>query len=302
MNDFDTKKVLILGATGMLGHTLFAHLAERDNFDVYAAARSTAVLRDAFPQNLFERLKEGIEANNPDSIVRVVEDVKPDVVINCVGIIKQTAAAKDPMASISINSLFPHRLAHISNAAGARMIHISTDCVFDGVKGDYKEEDESNATDLYGRTKFLGEVYYPWCVTLRTSIIGHELKGGYGLVEWFLAQEGKVHGYRGAIYTGFPTVEIARIIAEYVIPNDDLRGLYQVSSDPISKYDLLKLVAEKYGKQIKIEAYEDFKLDRTLDSTRFRRTAGYTPPSWPELVDEMQRDFISASYYNKSKL
>ena len=287
-------KVLISGVTGMLGHTLFTRLSERDGLEIFATARSMEGLSRWFDQELLAKIRGNVDANNFDTIVRVIEDLKPDVVINCIGIIKQLPAAKDPITTITINALLPHRIALACKAAGTRMIHISTDCVFDGIKGNYTEKDQVNATDLYGRTKFLGEVDYPHCVTLRTSIIGHELKGKYGLIEWLLAQEGKVKGYTNAIYSGFPTVEIVRIIGEYVIPNPNLKGLYHVSSDPISKYELLQLVADKYKKQIEIEPFDDFRLDRSLDSTLFRSITGYTPPSWPELVDRMYRDFIAS--------
>ena len=277
----------------MLGHKLFTLLSECDNLKVDATVRSLEESR-WFSQELLAKIYENADVDNFDSVIRSIADLKPDVVINCIGIIKQTAAAKDPLTSIAINSLFPHRLAHVCKAAGTRMIHISTDCVFDGAKGNYSENDQSNATDLYGRTKFLGEVYYPHCVTLRTSIIGHELKGKHGLIEWFLAQKGKVRGFPNAIYSGFPTAEIARIISEYVITNPDLKGLYQVSSDPISKYELLRLVTDKYKKQIEIEPFDDLRLDRSLDSTLFQRVTGYSPPSWPELIDNMYQDFIAS--------
>jgi dTDP-4-dehydrorhamnose reductase len=293
----EKNKILILGVTGMLGHALFDRLSGHKYLDVHATARSTEGLSRWFPNDLLERIRGNVDADNFDTIIRVIADLKPNVVINCIGIIKQMAAAQDPIISISINALFPHRLALACKAADARMIHISTDCVFDGAKGDYSENDQSNATDLYGRTKFLGEVYYPHCVTLRTSIIGHELKGKHGLIEWFLAQKGKVRGFTNAIYSGFPTVEIARIISEYVITNADLKGLYHVSSNPISKYDLLKLVSERYKKSIEVEPYHDFRSDRSLDSTLFQRVTGYSPPSWPELIDNMYQDFIGSPYY-----
>jgi dTDP-4-dehydrorhamnose reductase len=291
-----TNKVLVLGAAGMLGHKLFTLLSERGNLDVDATVRSIEEGR-WFSQELLANIHENVDADDFDTITRAIADLKPDVVINCIGIIKQMSAAQDPIISISINALFPHRLALACKAADVRMIHISTDCVFDGAKGNYSENDQSNATDLYGRTKFLGEVYYPHCLTLRTSIIGHELKGKHGLIEWFLAQKGKVRGFTNAIYSGFPTVEIARIISEYVITNADLKGLYHVSSNSISKYDLLKLVSERYKKSIEVEPYHDFRSDRSLDSTLFQRVTGYSPPSWPELIDNMYQDFIGSPYY-----
>ena len=268
------KKILILGVAGMLGHALFTEFSQRDNFAVTATARSAEGLSQWFGPELLSNIRGGVDAHNADSIPRVLDDVKPDVVINCIGIIKQLPEARDPVTSISINSLFPHRLAAACKTVGARLIHFSTDCVFSGRKGMYTEDDEPDAMDLYGRTKLLGEVIYPYCITLRTSIIGHELQGKFGLIEWFLAQEGKVRGYTHAIYSGFPTVEIANIINKYVIPNTALSGLYHVSSAAISKNDLLTLVAEKYKKEITIEPYGEYYQNRALDSGRFRAATG----------------------------
>lgn len=275
----------------MLGHTLLTSLAEKNNYDIHATVRGLGEHSARINPKHIAKIHGSVDADDFNSILRVLGDVKPDIVINCIGIIKQLPIAKDPIVSISLNALFPHRLAEACKTIGARMIHFSTDCVFSGSKGNYTENDPSDADDLYGRTKFLGEVAYPHCVTLRTSIIGHELKGGYGLIDWFLAQDGKIRGFTKAIYTGFPTVEIANIIAQFVIPNKELSGLYQVSSAPISKYDLLRLVAERYGKRIEIEAYDGFHCDRSLDSTRFRKATGYMPPSWPEMIEQMWRDY-----------
>jgi dTDP-4-dehydrorhamnose reductase len=238
-------------------------------------------------QHLLSRIQPGVDAGQFGTVEDALKRMKPDVVINCIGIIKQLPESHDPLVAIAMNALFPHKLAQACKTIGARLIHISTDCVFNGKKGNYSESDFADADDLYGRTKYLGEVAYPQCITLRTSIIGHELKGKYSLIDWFLAQEGTVRGYTRAIYTGFPTVEMARIIAEYVIPRQDLNGLYHVSSEHISKYDLLCLVATQYEKKITIERYEDFHCDRSLDSSRFRTAVSYTPPAWPELVAAM---------------
>ncbi len=278
----------------MLGHTLFMQLSLQKNLDVYATARTSSGLSLWFHPDAVEKIRVGVDADNFDTVIRAFASIQPDVVINCIGLIKQLPMASDPLSAIIINSLLPHQISMICRSAGARMIHISTDCVFDGKKGNYTENDSSTADDLYGRSKFLGEVAYPLhCLTLRTSIIGHELKGKLGLIEWFLAQEGKVRGFTHAIYSGFPTIEFARIITDYILPNPELTGVYHVSSDPISKYDLLKLVAKKYDKEIKIEPYDDSRQNRSLDSSLFRRLTGYMPPSWPELVDKMHQDFIS---------
>lgn len=288
------QKILILGGTGMLGHLLLRYLSVFPEYDVFATARSLPGIRKHFPADLLARFHPGsVDANYFDSFIRALASIQPDIVINCIGIIKQLPLADDPLTAITVNALLPHRISLISRTAGARVIHVSTDCVFNGVKGMYTENDQSNAEDLYGRTKFLGEVRYPHCVTLRTSIIGHELKGRYGLIEWFLAQSQKVRGFRKAIYSGFPTIELARIIRDYVLPKPELSGVYHVASEPISKYDLLKLVAARYNKAIEIDPYDDFVQDRSLDSTVFRSATGYRPPSWDNLVEMMHSDFLA---------
>ena len=285
----------------MLGHMLLRYLSAYSEYDVHATARSFAGVAKQFPKDLLAQFRpDDVDANYFDSVIRALASVQPDIVINCIGLIKQLPLAADPLTAITVNALLPHRISLISRTAGARLIHISTDCVFDGKKGMYTENDQSNAEDLYGRTKYLGEVSYPHCVTLRTSIIGHELKGKYGLIEWFLSQSQKVRGFRKAIYSGLPTIELARIICDYILPNPDLSGVYHVSSEPISKYDLLRLVAERYSKEIEVESSDDFVQDRSLDSSLFRKATGYQPPSWDELVEMMHSDFLAnrSSYHS----
>lgn len=291
-------KVLILGGSGMLGHTLFRSLSEDSSLQVFATVRSSKELSSWLPRDRTNRVYRDVDILQSDRLVKVLIEVKPDLVVNCIGIIKQVPEAQDPLTAITVNSLLPHRIALLCGAVGARMIHISTDCVFDGERGGYTERDFSNATDLYGRTKYLGEVSYPHCVTLRTSIIGHELKGKHGLVEWFLGQEGKVRGFRNVIFSGFPTVELARIIRDYVIPDPEMTGLYHVSSNPISKYELLKLIAVQYGKKIEIEPEDRFQLDRSLDSSKFCARTGYNPPTWTDLVQSMYQDYLQGPYLN----
>ena len=282
----------------MLGHTLFRKLSIDSSLDVSATVRSVKELSDGLSADQMKKLCRNVDIFQIDSLVKVFAEVKPDVVINCIGIIKQLPEAQDPLTTITINALLPHRIALLCAAAGSQMIHISSDCVFDGEMGGYTENVATNATDLYGKTKFLGEVVSPHCITLRTSIIGHELKGSNGLVEWFLSQEKKVKGYRRAVYSGFSTVELSRIISDYVIPNSELSGLYHVSSNPISKYELLKLINDQYGKKIEIEPEESFRSDRSLDSSKFRSLTGYTPPTWTEMVRGMYKDYLQGPYQN----
>lgn len=297
----NSNKILILGASGMLGHTLFSQLFLSDRYDVLATARKADTLAPYFRPEMLRNITSGIDADNFDSIVKVTGDFKPDCIINCIGIIKQLSASTEHIPALSINALFPHRLASLCKAAGARLIHISSDCVFDGIKGNYCEDDVSNASDLYGRTKFLGEPTYPDSVTLRTSIIGHELGTRYGLVEWFLSQTTEVNGFTRATFSGFPTITLADIIINHVLPDTDLHGLYHVSSDPICKYDLLGMIAHEYGIPTRIVPCNDFIANRALDSHRFRQATGYSVPTWEELIRHMHQDFITADHYQERR-
>lgn len=291
------QKILILGATGMLGHVLYKKLSSDIRYEVYGAVRKLAGLKYNFSDTEMQFLIPDIDADNFQSIIIAFQISKPDIVINCIGIIKHLPSAKNHLTAINMNSLFPHKLASLCEVANARLIHISTDCVFDGKKGDYTETDLSNAEDIYGKTKFLGEVDYPHAITLRTSIIGHELQSNIALVDWFLSQEQKVRGYSKAIYTGLTTYEIANVIMNHVIPNKELQGLFQVASDKISKYDLLKVFASTYNKSIEIEEFADFVLDRSLCADKFKAATGYVAPAWPKMISDMYSHYRNWDCY-----
>jgi len=282
-------KILILGGSGMLGHCLWINLSKDHETWVTVRGNGSEIpdIRE-FPR---QYIRPMVDALNFDQIIRAMASIQPDLVINCIGLIKQQGhLARDPLFSISLNAMLPHRISMTCRTAKIRMIHISTDCVFSGKKGNYLESDQSDAEDLYGRTKFLGEVAYPHCITLRSSIIGRELKNHLGLIDWFLAQTGTIHGYKRAIYSGFTTDEFSRIIRDYVIPNSSLSGVYHISSNPISKYDLLQLTKQAYQKEIEILPEEEFFCDRSMDSTRFRQITGYQPPLWNDMIEEMVRN------------
>lgn len=280
-------KVLVLGATGMLGNAVLRLFAQSAGYEVTGSARSTNAFR-LLPNDLSDRVICGVDVENMDSLVSLFTKTRPDVVINCIGLVKQLAEADDPLAAIPINALLPHRLARLCEVAGARLVHMGTDCVFSGAKGMYTETDASDAKDLYGRSKYLGEVNYPHAITLRTSIIGHELDGARSLIGWFLAQTGVVKGYKKAIFSGLPTVEIARVIRDHVIPHPELHGVYHVSAEPMNKFDLLTLVAQTYGKAIEINADDQLVIDRSLDSSRFRQATGFASKPWPDLIRTMR--------------
>jgi dTDP-4-dehydrorhamnose reductase len=271
----------------MLGNTMLRLFADSAEHEAWGSVRSTAVRR-LLPSVLHERVICGVDAENIDGLTQLLAQIRPDVVINCIGVVKQLPEANDPLIAIPINSLLPHRLARLSQVVGSRLVHISTDCVFSGAKGRYREEDSPDAQDLYGRSKYLGEVDYPNAVTLRVSIIGHELASAHGLLGWFLAQSAPVKGFTRAIFSGLPTVEVARVIRDHVLPRREMHGVYHVSAEPISKYELLGLIARIYRSAIDIQPDDTVVIDRSLDSTRFRRQTGYSPLPWPELVRVMQ--------------
>jgi dTDP-4-dehydrorhamnose reductase len=280
-------RILVLGVSGMLGNAMFRMMAQGGHHEVFGSARSASVKR-FFASEMADHIITGVDVENTDALAQLFSHVRPEVVINSIGLVKQLAEADDPLSALPINALLPHRLARLCELVDARLVHISTDCVFSGRKGNYLETDEADAQDLYGRSKLIGEVDYPHAVTLRTSIIGHELNSAHGLIGWFLAQQGNVKGYTRAIFSGLPTFELARVIRDLVLPRAELHGLYHVASHPISKYDLLQMVNHEYGKGLNIEPDDHLKIDRSLNANRFLEATGYIAPNWPDLIAQMR--------------
>jgi dTDP-4-dehydrorhamnose reductase len=280
-------KILILGGSGMLGHQLWRDFHERH--EVWVTLRRSE--QDYHRYNLFRdgRVFADVDAMDFERVELVIRNLRPDAVLNCVGIIKQLKEAGNPIKSIAINSLFPHRLANICGELGSRLLLFSTDCVFSGNRGSYTEADFSDAEDLYGRTKFLGEVNgVANAITLRSSIIGRELASKHSLVDWFLSQNGgNVFGFRRAIYTGFTTIEMSRIVERILTIHRNLSGLWQVASAPINKYELLLLIRENFQIQVDIEPSDELISDRSLIGKRFTDATGYFAPSWPTMVAEL---------------
>jgi len=275
----------------MLGNAVVRVLSENDNLIVYGTVRAESS-KQLFTETIASRIFSGVDIEREESLTRVFSETQPDVVINCVGLIKQLSDFNDPLEVIPINSMLPHRLAKMCRGS-AKLIHISTDCVFDGSKGHYLESDSADARDLYGMSKYIGEVSYPHCVTLRTSIIGHELESKNSLVEWFLSQELSCNGFNKAFFSGFPAVVLAQIIRDVVIPENKLSGIFHVAANPINKYDLLTLIADIYDKSIQIIPDDSVVIDRSLNADKFRRETGYIAPEWPSLIRTMHS-------YNKS--
>jgi len=278
-------KILIFGGSGMLGHQLL--LAYQGKYDVKVTLRNKlsfyAGIKVFNKNNTFP----SIDLNDKQLVEKLLLEVKPDVVINAVGIIKQDNLSKSIISSIEMNALFPHQLAEYCKAINTKMIHLSTDCIFSGKKGFYNEADYPDSEDTYGRTKLLGEVSDSHCITLRTSIIGLELYRKRSLIEWFLSQKGYVKGFNRAIYNGFTTKEMARIIEMVMFNWPNLSGVWHVSSEPISKFYLLSKLAERIYYPNEIVVDETFQCDRSLDGSRFRQATGYIPPSWDKMLGEL---------------
>jgi dTDP-4-dehydrorhamnose reductase len=282
-------RILVLGVSGMLGSTLYKYLSLNSSHDVVGTIRSPDNITK-FPRGLRAGLVSGVDVLSTDSLEALLVQTRPDVVINCVGLIKQHKTVDDPLQVLPVNSLLPHRLAAITALAKARLIHISTDCVFSGKMGSYTETDVSDASDLYGKSKYIGEVYDKGHVlTIRTSIIGHELCSNHSLLDWFLSQRATVKGYRRAIFSGLPTFELARVICDFILPHANLHGLYHVAAEPINKYDLLNLIAEVYSKKIDIIPDDEVQIDRSLRAEKIFHAVGYRAPLWPDLISEMHK-------------
>ena len=280
-------KILVLGVTGMLGHVLYKYFSNKNDVCV------TGIFRDKHKYSFLSHLNLEMafhECNifDENNLIKIIDKVKPDVIINCIGVIKQVKISNNPLKILPINSLFPHKLNAISSQRNIRLIHFSTDCVFDGKKGNYVEEDNANALDLYGVSKKLGEVSGENVLTIRTSIIGHEIKSKNGLLEWFLSQNKEIQGYKNAFFSGLPTVEIAEILDNHILKNKKIKGIMHISGPKISKFELLIKMSELYNKKINIVPNYNVKIDRSLNSTKFKLISNYTAPNWVELINKMK--------------
>jgi dTDP-4-dehydrorhamnose reductase len=283
-------KLLILGGDGMLGHEVFLHL--RAGHEARVTLRQP--LAAYASQGLFDSANAfgSLDVRTPGALERVLTEFRPQAVVNAVGIVKQRPEAEEAITSIEVNSLLPHRLAVACRGLGARVIHLSTDCVFTGERGNYSETDQPDATDIYGRSKLLGELVGEGTLTLRTSMIGLGLYRKTSLIDWFLAQKGRVQGYRHAIFSGLTTRELSRLIGRLIEQHPHASGLYHVSAAPISKLDLLTKLRLRLKLNVEIAPADEPRIDRSLDSTRFRRVFSYQPPSWDEMLDEVAQDIL----------
>lgn len=282
-------RALVLGGAGMLGHRLWRELDGR--MEAHVAVRRPYA--DYARLSWFDerRIIDRVDVTTDADLQRAFSIARPDVVLNAVGVVKQHRDVDDAATTIEVNALLPHRLAARCAVIGARLIHVSTDCVFSGTRGHYAERDVPDATDLYGRSKLLGEVEHDGCLTVRTSMVGREIGSARGLLEWFLSRRGQtVPGFARARFSGLTTLELARVLADIADRHTDLRGVWHVAGDAIAKYDLLSLVNDAFALGTTLERDDSFACDRTLDATRFMNATGYRPPSWTTMIAELAAD------------
>ena len=281
-------RVLILGGGGMLGHQLFQYI-KAAGFDVYATLRRPLDQYRAFKMFSPSNVRAGLDLRDNDQTRRVLDEIRPDAIINATGIVKRRAESTNPIVNIEINSLLPHRMAAWCQDHSAQFIHFSTDCVFSGERGNYTEAELPDAVDIYGRSKLLGEVSGKGCLTMRTSMIGLELENKLGLVEWFLSAGMRVQGFRRAVFSGLTTMELSKVVS-MLLARRSAKGIYHLSAAPIDKYDLLVRLRARLGIVKEIVPIDTPVIDRTLDSSRFRKEFSYNPPEWDQMLDELAND------------
>jgi dTDP-4-dehydrorhamnose reductase len=294
--------IVVLGANGMLGHKMFQVLRAQFSETVGTFRGEPQGMTRSFVKHYPpDAFCIGLDVMKTTDLQSFLNTLQPDYIVNCIGIIKQIPAAKEAIPSIMINSLLPHLLADWVGAWGGRLIHFSTDCVFSGKKGNYREDDLSDAEDLYGRTKYLGEVQRDNALILRTSIIGRELEGFHSLLEWFLTQKGRtVEGFVHAIYTGVTTIYLSQLVVRIINENPGLAGLFHVATDPISKYDLLNKIKQCYRLDVNIEPNYDFRCDRSLHSEAFLERTGWVIPDWDSLLADLAADPTAYSFWRQT--
>lgn len=279
--------ILILGVSGMLGSMLMKTLSHEKDLKVYGTLRDMRLLSKKNQFNV--KCLKLFNSEKLSNLNDLIDTIKPELIINCIGLVKQLMNDNNIEIALNVNSIFPHKLANICKIKKIRLIHVSTDCVFSGSRGNYVESDSPDARDLYGLSKYLGELKYEHTLTVRTSIIGPELNSQKGLLNWFLAQNGIVEGYKNAIFSGLTTLELSKVIKDYLITNKKKYGIYHVASNPISKFDLLNMINNRYNLNLNIKPSYDLKINRSLNSSLFSSDFNYQSTDWEKQIDEMYK-------------
>ncbi len=291
--------VMILGVNGMLGSMLVKRWNESGRFRLFAGVRSQASPRLDGPLVAVCQGLDAAEFGQVDQFMLAdfVRTHGIGVLVNCIGVIKQRPDGQDPVVTTAVNALFPHQVAQICSKVGAKLIHVSTDCVFTGETGSYLETDPTDAADFYGRSKALGEVGAP-NLTLRTSIIGPELEGseGLGLLAWLLRQKGPaVNGYTKAVFSGVTTLTLAGLIEKIIIEHPELTGLFHVASEPIDKCSLLNLINSEFKLGLEVMGDDTVRIDRSLNGEKLKTAIGYVAPGWSHQIASLYRQVNTAA-------
>ena len=282
-------RVLVLGATGMLGHTVYRFLNSTNNkIKCYGTIRNKKD-KKFFNHHLSQNLRIFDDFNNLNKLEKFIRKINPEIILNCIGLIKQRDNSENQLEAVFVNSLLPHQISKVCNDIGIRFIHFSTDCVFSGSKGNYKESDLPDARDIYGLSKFMGEINNKNNLTIRTSIIGHELKNSLGLLEWFLGEKREIIGYSKAIFSGLTTLEVSRFLLDHIFKNNKIYGVYHLASEPITKLKLLKIINNVYKSKKNIISSSSLKIDRSLDGSKLIELTKYKVPNWEEMIKDLYR-------------
>ena len=284
-------RILILGGSGLIGNRLVRTLDEVA--DVFATTRKDD--SDGFPKKLLKRNKwiTKFEASDFKLVEKKIRESKPDVLINCVGDTKRGLFPKDLSSQMQINSLLPHFLNSLAIDLGVRLVHLSTDCVFSGGKGNYSETFVPDAIDVYGRFKADGEFCNPFNLTLRTSFVGREINSFTNLFEWARRnQNRKIQGFKNVVYSGFTTLAFSTIVKEIIFEKQNLTGLWNVASKPISKLDLLVMLNDSLKYNLDIESNDEVVLNRSLNSEEFKKSTQICIPSWAKMIEDYALDDI----------
>lgn len=280
------QKVLILGGSGMLGHMLVNNF--NLDFDLWCTVRNKSEKLLHVLNIDKDKIIDKINVEDFDNLHNLIMEIKPDVVVNCIGVVKQVSDAKNINKSLLINSLLPNYLKLLSSLYSFRLIHISTDCVFSGNKGNYKEEDICDASDIYGKTKMLGEINQHNCLTLRTSFIGPEIETNNGLLNWFINNNNEeISGYKNALFSGFTSMELSKIIKRIIIDYKYINGIYHLSSYTISKFDLLNLINDIFNLRKNIIPLEEPFINRSLNSDKLKNILNFDFLPWDNMIEEL---------------
>ena len=293
-------KVIVFGISGKIGHKIYEVLSKDNKLTILGTTRNINHLPQSIVK-LNNHIEEISDVRNLDLVNNIITKFKPNTIINAIGVVKQRSESNNLNYSFEVNSLWPHHLVGIAKKINAYVIQISSDCVFSGSKGFYKEIDTPDPKDIYGQTKWMGELHEKRTLTIRTSTIGHEIDTKNGLIEWFLSQKHNVNGFSNAIFSGISTLELAHSLQKTILPNiKNLKGIFHLAANPINKYDLLIKVANRYNKKIDIIKSTQPKINRSLDSSKFTKQSGYRHPDWNTMIKNMYQDYQENNYYSQN--